>query len=322
MKRTSKIKNTLAELRFVRSVKDLKILYDKLQFYRRLYRNDYHRPTVVPLSLQIEPTNHCNVRCSCCSRQRMKRAKGYMDFQLFSKIVDEASQAGIKRVELYLHGEPLMHPEIARMMAYLQLRQVSVNLTSNGMLLDSARSAAILKSYPSSAAFITVSVLGASAEVHEKTMKGVNHDRVTENIHNFLKLRKQHKANGPIIQTIFYRLDENANEADQYAAQWQNVVDHANYTDTISQAFARRGSGDGAIPIRDRICTQVFRRMIVYWNGDVTICCNDIDGDHVVGNLERQSIREIWNCPKMASFRKISIEKRFASIPLCEHCDM
>ena len=188
------------------------------------------------------------------------------------------------------------------------------------MLLDSARSAAILQSYPSTAASITVSILGASAEVHEKTMRGVNHDRVAENVHSFVKLRKASKSNGPIIQTIFYRLDENAHEAEQYVAQWQNVVDHANYTDATSQTFARRASG--LIPIRDKICTQVFKRMIVYWNGDVTTCSIDIDGDHVVGNVQRQSIREIWTCPAMADFRKISSEKRFAGLPLCKHCDM
>ena len=322
MKKTSKVANTLRELRLVRSLSDLKILYDKLRFYRRLYRNDYHRPTAAPLSLKIEPTNHCNARCICCSRERMRRAKGCMDFQLFAKIVDDAARAGIRRVELYLHGESLLHPEIARMLAYLRSRQIAVNLTTNGMLLDSARSAAILEAYPSSAASITVSMLGASAEVHEKTMPGVGHERVVENIHNFLRLRKETRSNGPILQTIFYRLDENAEEAATYAAYWRKVADHANYSEAISQAFARGPGGECGAPVRDKICTQVFRRMIVYWNGDVTTCCIDVDGDHVVGNLERQTIEELWNCPRMACFRRISRERRFADIPLCRHCDM
>jgi radical SAM protein with 4Fe4S-binding SPASM domain len=315
-------KHFVHELKFIRSIRDFEIMYHKLQYYSRVIRKDYDRTTTIaPLILQIEPTNFCNVRCTTCSVGRMKRKKGYMDFGLFTKIIDEAARMGIKRVQPYLHGEPLLHPEIAKMVAYLKSRKIYVNLVTNGMLLNEANSSAILNSSMNSGDYITISILGASQETHERIMKGARHETVTQNISTFLRLRKEYRKNGPIVQTVFYPCDENAHEVKAYRAQWQDVVDHA-LVGATSKEFAQYKDGSSMAPVRDKICTSVFNRMVIQWNGDVTICVMDVDGDFVVGNLKDQSMRDIWNSPKMSDIRTISKERRFEDMPLCRNCDM
>ena len=41
--------------------------------------------------MMIEPTDVCNLKCPLCpsGNGKLKRAKGFMDFSLFKKIIDE-----------------------------------------------------------------------------------------------------------------------------------------------------------------------------------------------------------------------------------------
>ena len=42
-----------------------------------------------PFYIDIEVTNACNMDCNMCNRRLMQRAIGYMDFEIFKKVVDE-----------------------------------------------------------------------------------------------------------------------------------------------------------------------------------------------------------------------------------------
>ena len=84
-----------------------------------------------------------------------------MDFELFQRIIDEAARVGVKRVHLYLHGEPLLHPQIVDMISYIKSRNLVVHLTTNGMLLDKEKAEAILRSGVNGADHFRISVLGS-----------------------------------------------------------------------------------------------------------------------------------------------------------------
>jgi len=64
-----------------------------------------------PVSMSIEITNICNARCWFCPQPLSKRQKGYMDFPLYSKIMDEikANGAKVKTIALFMDGEPTLH---------------------------------------------------------------------------------------------------------------------------------------------------------------------------------------------------------------------
>ena len=51
-----------------------------------------------PLSLTIEPTNACNLKCKICPNQSPacpdNWKKGFMDFALFKNIMDECAKRG------------------------------------------------------------------------------------------------------------------------------------------------------------------------------------------------------------------------------------
>lgn len=316
------LKFGLEELKFLRSLKDLKIFYSqKLPFIMPKFTDNAVKDTEIPPSLQIEPTNHCNLSCICCSREKMKRDKGYMDLDLFRKIIDEASGIGVKRVHLYLHGEPLLHPRVVEMIKHLKTKGLGITIATNGMLLDRKKSELMLLSGMDSADYLTFSILGYSKEVHEKIMRGASHYQVVKNLLDFLELRRNHRINGPIIETVFYEMRENEHEKDQFNKRWQGVVDHVRINGRISEQFSSRYDKKTSISIRNKACRNLWQRMTVFWNGDVTLCIADLDGLYSLGNLREKSIHEIWNTRALQAIRQLHKDGKFSDLPLCAHCD-
>jgi len=314
------IRYVYKELTFVRSIHDLGILNDKFPLWIRIVIEN-RKDTAKPLILQLEPTNICNLRCIMCPQYTSKRKKGFMDFGLFQKVVDDAVGFGVKRVWLYAQGEPLLHPRIIDMVGYLKKKKLGVDITTNGMLLDSVKARALFNSNMDSADYITFSVMGRSKEVHESIMKGADHDLVESNILSLMELRRQRKISGPIVQTKLYSMPENLHEIAAYEKFWRGKVDRVLPVTPISHSFSKTADND-KITLKRSFCTQAWDRITVYWNGDMTLCNNDTNGENVAGNLQAESIKEVWYCDKYMQFRKMHREKQFGNVPLCARCDI
>ena len=320
--KNSSLRYGLEELKFLRSINDLKILYRKINYLMPRVAGTLTKLEDTPPSIQIEPTNFCNVHCICCPSSRISRAKGFMDFELFQRIIDDASQIGVKRVRLFLHGEPMLHPRIIEMIRCVKSHKLAINLTTNGMRLGQGKIEEILRSGVNSADHITFSILGSSKETHERIMQRANYQISVQNIFRFLQLRKELKVNGPVIETIFYSMPENEHEEYDYLKYWRGKVDHARFGGKISESFANYKAESERVVPRTQTCSNIWERLTIYWNGEVTLCNKDVNGEWILGNVNRQSVREIWNCEELLSIKRAHIEKRFQDIPFCAHCDM
>jgi radical SAM protein with 4Fe4S-binding SPASM domain len=113
-------------------------------------------------------------------------------------------------------------------------------------------------------------------------------------------------------------MPENAGEEQLYVKHWRGIVDHVREPVRISEQFA----GTGIPRTRTRTCRDFWERMTIYWNGDVALCCEDLDGAHILGNLKESTIREVWNGEKMRALKRLHRQKRFAELPLCAGCDL
>jgi MoaA/NifB/PqqE/SkfB family radical SAM enzyme len=251
----------------------------------------------------------------------MKREKGFMEFALFKKIIDEGCEIGVKRIHLYLHGEPLLHPKIVDMIRFIKYKNLGISIATNGMVLNKELSSDILKTGVNSADYFTFSILGASKEIHEKIMKGVDHERVINNILNFIEMRKKMKKNGPIIEVIFYSMPENDGEEDLFRNIWKGYVDHVRLGGKISQQFAKYKNERNKILERKKTCNNLWERMTIFWDGRVTICIGDIDGDEIIGDLRKMKIDEVWNGENLLKIKMLHLEKKFRELNLCFNCD-
>ena len=68
-------------------------------------------------------------------------------------------------------------------------------------------------------------------------------------------------------------------------------------------------------------CNWLWKSMAIYWDGTVPACCADFTGEQIIGDLNRQSLLEIWNGPPMQALREAQVKGRLEEYPLCAGCD-
>ncbi|MBN1569567.1 MAG: SPASM domain-containing protein [Acidobacteria bacterium] len=309
------------ELKLVGSPSDLRILSRKVRYLAPRILKFRHKASRIPPSLQLEPTNICNLRCISCPSDRSSRKKGYMEMGLFKKIINEAASIGVERIHLYLHGEPFLHAEIAEMLSYIKKKSLSVHLTTNGSAIGEAKIKDIMDSGLDIGDHIIFSILGNSKESHERIMKGVKHEQVLADIEQFVFMRRRLKMHGPVFEAILYTMDENRHEVDDFQASWNKRVDHARIA-RASNSVARYKAAQGLELQRNRTCPQIWERLTIYWNGDATICCGDFDGDYIMGSVRNSSLEALWNHEKLQQVRDCHSRGKFAEMPICQYCDM
>lgn len=117
-------------------------------------------------------TAGCNLRCSHCwigpKYQSQDQAHPCLDFDLFVHIIEEARPLGLTCVKL-TGGEPLLHPDIGRMLAYIRSADLRLVVETNGVLCTRGLAREIARSKD---AFVSVSLDGADGATHEK-IRGV-----------------------------------------------------------------------------------------------------------------------------------------------------
>ncbi len=112
-------------------------------------------------------TGGCNLCCRHCwiSPKYQPQGTTYpsLDFDLFRSIVEEGKALGLEAVKL-TGGEPLIHPDIHRILDYIGGEELRLTIETNGTLVTPELAAKIKQCKRPS---ISVSLDGANAETHE-----------------------------------------------------------------------------------------------------------------------------------------------------------
>ena len=70
-------------------------------------------------------------------------------------------------------------------------------------------------------------------------------------------------------------------------------------------------------------CLRPSRQLVINWNGNLLLCCNDYYENYVFGNVKNESILEIWESEDFKKYREIlSIAGGRKQIDICSKCDM
>ena len=68
-------------------------------------------------------------------------------------------------------------------------------------------------------------------------------------------------------------------------------------------------------------CHYPFYKMFVDWNGDVLFCSNDWGRERIVGNIIKQSVRDVWMSDEIKKIRKRLIDGNRTASP-CNTCSV
>jgi cyclic pyranopterin phosphate synthase len=85
-------------------------------------------------NLTVAVTAHCNLRCEGCRYGRDFMPGSQLPLELATTMLDDAAAAGVDTVRLY-GGEPLLHPDLPRMVERGVERGLGIYVTTNAVLL-------------------------------------------------------------------------------------------------------------------------------------------------------------------------------------------
>ena len=284
------------------------------KLYFKIVNRKFKLEANIPKILRIETTNLCNSKCTFCMHSKMKREKGFMNDELFNKILKESIEYGIDEVHLQNFGEPLMDKTIFnKIKSAKEIGIKKVILFTNGSLLNEESCEKLIKSGLDE---LFISFEGYSPEEYNKTRIGLDFDTTSNNIKNLYKIRKQQNSLSPkiIINTVYDKTKK------KYKNNFYNKW--INFCDDIRFQTLHNWCNKKSIEVKNKFCQIPWSYMTILWNGDVVFCCLDYEGENIMGNIKENTIREIWNGVRYKSIRKILLENKLNNISLCARCSL
>ncbi|MFH1328153.1 MAG: radical SAM protein [Candidatus Bathyarchaeota archaeon] len=106
----------------------------KLLVHEKLIKTAKVEKKILPLHVQLNPTNRCNFNCSFCSCSARDRSLE-ISLKRTMDIMNMFKKLGAESVTITGGGEPLMHRHINRMILGIRAEDLEVGLVTNGVLL-------------------------------------------------------------------------------------------------------------------------------------------------------------------------------------------
>lgn len=278
-----------------------------------------------PAVFQIELTNHCPMRCEMCPRtHRMQRPLGYMSWEVYERIIDQACDTTSK-VFLHHFGDSLMHPEIGNYIAYARAHGIRTYLSANPILLTPDRISALVESELDE---LVLSLDGVTSETSSSVrgLAAANIDLAEERVQQLLQHRAQARATKPYVIMQIVRQKQNVHEVDAWLHKWRAMegVDRVKVKTFISWD----GRDDAIERLRPEprpervsvVCDKPWTSVTVLWDGTVVPCCFDFDGILALGNLATEALDDIWRGERARDLRRAHRDGDLQCVTLCAKC--
>jgi len=88
------------------------------------------------LSLELELSRACNLRCVYCYASSGKPLPYELTMEEIFQIIDQAAELGARKIIVLGGGEPLMFPNLFEIIDHIISRKIKVDLFTNGTLID------------------------------------------------------------------------------------------------------------------------------------------------------------------------------------------
>ena len=299
----------------------IKTIYEYLRFLQFKIS-----PVSTLKSVHLQFTNTCNMNCKYCSFVNPKERQT-MSKELLNKFLKEITENfNIKELNLWSAGETFMHPDFIGILELIGSYKKKyknfpkVKIITNTMLLNEEISKKIIDMEVLD--YIGFSIDGGSKEEYERLRSGGKFDIVKKNIETFLKLNK-----GKIETMIncLVPLNKPLN-IDWMSEDFKNLINSVDFYKlnypmyTAGKKVTGYSSDFKFIKTNKRICLAMLQGLVVIQNGDVLFCCNDLNGEYPIGNLNKNTLSEICNSEERKELVRTFFKDR-NQIPLCKNCN-
>lgn len=262
----------------------------------------------VPKNITIEPTNICNLSCPLCPRSVMNRPVGAMSFEAFKQIIDDIKPYvhQIETIFLWNHGEPLLCPDIFKMIKYANSTGFKVVISTNCSLLTSGN---IINLIDSGISRVKVCLDGINNESYQHYRIGGDFNIAKNGIKKLVTYRNEMNLKYPHITFQFIIMKHNYEQLYQIIklgldlgvddlapipvdlGSWHNKKELLNYAEEFlpkNHLLTKYIYSDQSISVREKPdkCQWLTEWSgVILWNGDLCVCCYDPDGKFVSDNV-------------------------------------
>jgi radical SAM protein with 4Fe4S-binding SPASM domain len=294
-----------------------------------------YKPYVLPSMMQIEPTNLCNLRCPLCpvSQNKLRREPRHMRFEEFKKIVDDIGKH-VMLLVMWDWGEPLMNPELPKMIRYATDRDIRTVTSTNAHFLTDERYVEELLC--SGLSTLIVAIDSADAENYKKYRQRGSLDKALEGLRSVVKIRNR-LGSPTVINFRMVVMKHNVHEIAALEKLARKMGADIFSVKTVNPACGEVGLDRELVPddvkyrrleykdgtwerVRVSVdCGRVWVMSNIFTDGSVAPCCYDFDGTMVVGNVFKEPYEKIWRGEAYAALRKKIMNER-SSMPRCTEC--
>lgn len=256
----------------------------------------------------------------CPNKDLKKEEKGFMDVDLFQKIIDEA-RLFVFDVNLIHRGEGLLHPEFPRLARYAHEAGLTTKFHTNATLLDEAKSYELIEAGLDQISF---SFDGFDKKTYERIRVNADFEKTIGNIVQFLKVKQKLNSKKPYAILELINFPEiyqplTGRQKKEFLSHFQGLP--LNRVEVKEMHNWAGEIGEGRKTSQYVPCTFLWQALIILWDGSVLPCTQDFHGYYALGNAKEMSLAQIWNNEKMVRLRKKVIQQDIADLETCSRCD-
>ena len=307
----------------------LYVSYHLSRFSSRNFHKGY------PLSIAIEPTTACNLRCPECPSglRSFTRPTGNLKNKGFKRVIDELS-GKTSYLTFYFQGEPYLNPDFLDMFSYASKKKFITSTSTNAHFLNDEMAK---KTVESGLDRLIISIDGTEQSTYESYRKEGQLSKVIEGTKNILKWRKKLNSSSP--QVVFQFLVVKPNEhqvsevyklaselgVDKVTLKTAQIYDFENgnpLIPSIDKYSRYKEFQPGRWRIKNELknqCWRMWSSCVITWDGDMVPCCFDKDAQHKMGNVFANSFLHTWRSEEIQNFRTALLRGR-DQIDICKNC--
>jgi radical SAM protein with 4Fe4S-binding SPASM domain len=288
----------------------------------------------MPISISMEPTTSCNLRCPECPSglRSFSRPTGMLDKSFFEKTIDELA-SHLLYLTFYFQGEPYLNSDFLEMVKYASAKNIYTATSTNAHYLDDENARRTVKSGLDR---LIISIDGTTQETYEQYRIGGSLDKVLYGARNVVEWKKKLRSKTPhlIFQFLVVRHNEHQVEevkalakgigVNEVAFKTAQIYDYENGSDLIpvNEKYSRYKKENNKWSIKNKLfnhCWKMWHSCVITWDGKIVPCCFDKDALHTLGSLEQNNFKEIWQSESYNHFRSSLLKSR-KEIDICTNC--
>ncbi len=301
-------------------------MLNSFNYYKSLWQlfQQYRKKSVElknpPLRFWIELSAECNLRCLMCPNKDLPaRQKGFMEIELFKKIIAEIKDFA-QEINLHHRGESLLHPQFNQVLKQLAEEGMQAKLHTNGTLLDEEKIRAIVDYQ--SLKRVSFSFDGFKKDDYEKIRVGANFEQTVDRILELLKYRKRKNKKYPLVALEVIALSARQLENIKHSEVLKKFKEAGLDELKIKKSHNWAGYLNSGLEKKSfSACTFLWNAMVILYDGRVSACAQDFFGKLIMGDLNEKTVQKIWNDLPLVNLRKVMTSRNISSQLICSNCD-